>query len=159
MEIDASSVILQMVSPAVMLSACGLILVGLGNRFARVVDRIRSFNREWHLLKKMGESATEYDLDRLRIMEVQFPHLYLRGKLMRNSMFCLYNAIFLFVLCSFAIPIDIEIVTLITFCAGMGSVLAGTVYASREAFISFRLMSFEIPPQLMGGEESAAEKD
>ena len=51
MEQPTSQLIVQMVSPAVMLSACGLMLLGLGNRYGRVVDRIRAFSSEWRKLK------------------------------------------------------------------------------------------------------------
>src|SRR5881296_636404 len=80
MEPATSQLIVQMVSPAVMLSACGLMLLSLGNRYGRVVDRIRDFGSEWRELKKRG-----LDADRLRTLEVQLPDLFRRGRLLRNA--------------------------------------------------------------------------
>lgn len=128
-----------MVSPAVMLSACGLLLLGLGNRYGRVVDRIRDFGGEWRELKKLGSDAA-----RLHTLEVQLPDLFRRGRLLRNSVLSLYVAIFLFVVCSFVIPLTQSALPVLLFCAGMACVLMGTAFALRESLLSFRLIKLEV---------------
>jgi hypothetical protein len=139
MEEPTSQLIVQMVSPAVMLSACGLMLLGLGNRYGRVVDRIRAFSGEWRELKKAGAHS-----DRLRTLEVQLPDLFRRGKLLRNAVLFFYVAIFLFVVCSFVIPLTDAPLPLVLFCAGMACVLTGTLFALRETLLSFRLINLEV---------------
>jgi len=139
MDVPAPQLIVQMVSPAVMLSACGLMLLGLGNRYGRVVDRIRDYGGEWRELKKLAN-----DPDRLRTLEVQLPDLFRRGKLLRNAVLFFYIAIFLFVVCLFVIPLTDEPLPLMLFCAGMACVLTGTLFALRETLLSFRLLKLEL---------------
>lgn len=141
MEPSIAQLIVQMVSPAVMVSACGLMLLGLGNRYGRVIDRIRAFSSEWRELKRRGDDA-----DRLRTLEVQLPDLFRRGKLLRNAVLFFYVAIFLFVVCSFVIPLTNTALPLLLFCAGMACVLTGTLSALRETLLSFRLINLEVSP-------------
>jgi small-conductance mechanosensitive channel len=144
MEPTISQLIVQMVSPAVMVSACGLMLLGLGNKYARVVDRIRSFAAEVRALRKLGATATEADRHRLRILELQIPDLFRRGKLLRNALLYCYMAIASFVICSFLIPLTKSWPPLALFAAGMGCVLVAVVLAWREALLSFRLLNLEV---------------
>jgi ethanolamine transporter EutH len=141
----AQTIIVQMVSPAVMVSACGLMLLGLGNKYARVVDRIRAFGAEVRELKKLGAAATAVDTERLHVLELQLPDLYRRGKLLRNAVMYFYIGIFLFVACSIVIPLVKNWLPLALFCAGMACVLVGTVFALREILLSFRLIRLELP--------------
>ena len=81
MQPSIAQIIVQMVSPAVMISACGLMLLTLGNKYARVVDRLRSFGAEYRALKKLGADAADIDSARMRDLETQFPHVFSRGRL------------------------------------------------------------------------------
>lgn len=143
MEEPISQLIVQMVSPAVMISACGLMLLTLGNKYARVVDRIRSFSAEARALKKAGSPE---NADRLRVLELQIPDLFRRGRMLRNAVLFFYTAIGCFVVCSFTIPLGRALLALLFFCAGMASVLVATVVAWRETLLSFRLINLEVPP-------------
>jgi hypothetical protein len=144
MQAPIPQVIVQMVSPAVMVSACGLMLLGLGNKYARVVDRIRSFAAEVRALRKLGPNVSEADRHRLQILEVQIPDLFRRGKLLRNSVLHFYLAIMSFVVCSFLIPLTTTWLPLILFCTGMACVLIAAVLAWRETLLSFRLINLEV---------------
>ena len=144
MDPSISQMIVQMVSPAVMVSACGLMLLGLGNKYARVVDRIRSYAAEVRALRKLGPNATEADRHRLQILEVQIPDLFRRGKLLRNSVLYFYLAITAFVICSFMIPLTKSWLPLLLFCVGMACVLVAVVLAWRETVLSFRLLNLEV---------------
>jgi len=144
MDPSISQLIVQMVSPAVMVSACGLMLLGLGNKYARVVDRIRHFASEVRALRKLGAAATDTDRHRLEILEVQIPDLFHRGKLLRNSVLHFYMAIMLFVLCSFAIAVTKTWLPLALFAVGMGCVFVAILLAWREALLSFRLLNLEV---------------
>jgi hypothetical protein len=149
METSVAQLIVQMVSPAVMVSACGLMLLGLGNRYARVVDRIRAFAAEVRDLQKLGAGATPVDADRLRVLNVQAHDLFRRGRLLRNAVLFCHTAIMLFVICSFVIPLTRAGVPaslpLALFCAGMASVLVATIFAWLETTLSFRLLRLEVP--------------
>jgi len=84
-------------------------------------------------------------MERLRTLELQFPDLHERGRLVRNAVVSFYGAIFLFVSCSFSIPLAESRVSLVLFCAGMACVLGGTVFALRETLLSYRLIGLELP--------------
>ncbi len=139
-----SQLIVQMVSPAVMVSACGLMLLGLGNKYARVIDRIRAFAAEARSLKKLGSGAGTVDIERLHVLELQTPDLIRRGRLVRNAVLLFYAAIILFVACAFVLPLTQSWLPLALFCAGMASVLLGTSFAWSETLLSFRLINLEI---------------
>ena len=145
MQPSIAQLIVQMVSPAVMISACGLMLLTLGNKYARVVDRLRAFGAEYRTLKKLGADAAVIDSDRMRDLETQFPHVFSRGRLLRNAVLFFYTAIMFFVGCSFTIPLGVPELSLVLFCMGMGSVLVGTIFAWRETLLSFRLIRLEAP--------------
>jgi hypothetical protein len=149
METQVAQLIVQMVSPAVMVSACGLMLLGLGNRYARVVDRIRLFAAEMRELQKLSATASAVDTERLRVLNVQIPDLFRRGRLLRNAVLFCHTAIMLFVICSFVIPLTRQGVPaslpVALFCAGMAGVLMMTIFALRETLLSFRLLRYEVP--------------
>jgi hypothetical protein len=138
-----------MVSPAVMISACGLMLLTLGNKYARVVDRIRNFAAEARLLHDRAEKLSPAEAERMRMLDVQIPDLFRRGKLLRNAVLYFYTAVGLFVLCSFSIALvnfGVSIwVPILLFCAGMASVLFAVMVAWRETLLSFRLLNLEVP--------------
>lgn len=149
MDTQVAQLIVQMVSPAVMVSACGLLLLVLGNRYARVVDRIRAFAGEVRQLQKLGAKVTPEDAERLQMLNVQISDLFRRGRLVRNAILFCHTAICLFVVCSFVIPLTRAGVPtslpVALFCAGMGNVLAMAIFAWRETMLSFRLLRLEVP--------------
>lgn len=148
METSIAQLIVQMVSPAVMVSACGLMLLSLGNKYARVVDRIRLFAAEIRAIEKLGDAAAVSDMERMRTLDLQIPDLFRRGRLLRNAVLFYHTAVMLFVACSFGIPLvrfGVPVwLPLVLFCVGMGSVLAATVLAWRETLLSFRLINLEV---------------
>jgi hypothetical protein len=139
--------ILQMVSPAVMISACGLMLLTLGNKYSRVVDRIRAFTAELRALKARDGQLSMADAARKRILDLELPDLFRRGRLVRNAILEFYTAVGLFVICSFFIPLTHLGVPnwapLTLFCLGMVSVLVATITAWRETSLSFRMLNLE----------------
>ena len=146
MDQPISQLIVQMVSPAVMVSACGLMLLSLGNKYARVVDRIRNFAAEIRGLHKLGANLTAVDRQRLEMLAVQMPDLFRRGQLLRNAVLFFYVAVSFFVICSFLIPVTKPWLPLACFCLGMASVFIAVLLAGRETLVSFRLLNLEVPP-------------
>jgi hypothetical protein len=143
-------VIAEMLGPAVMVSGCGLLLLGLGNRYARVVDRLRSFTAEWRALRKSGpaDAPDGPDAERLAMLEQEFPDLLRRGRLLRDAVLMLYSAALLFVAASFAIPLGAPTAAAVVFSSAMAAVLLGVWCAAREMSLSFRLILIEIPPHV-----------
>jgi hypothetical protein len=148
-ETTVAQLIVQMVSPAVMISACGLMLLSLGNKYARVVDRIRNFAGEARALHDRADRLAAAEIERMRMLDLQIPDLFRRGKLLRNAVLYFHTAVGLFVACSFSIalaqfgmPVWVPVAL---FCAGMTSVLFATLVAWRETLLSFRLINLEVP--------------
>lgn len=129
---DAIQTIQSMLAPAMMISGCGLLFLGLQNRYGRTVDRLRQFNRE------KRESASQD----LKILEAQIKQLLLRGKLQRNALSCLLFAVIFFICTSFLILISIKL-AIVFFLIGMFSVLSGVVFAWFEIVISYRTVMME----------------
>jgi len=149
MDSAVAQLIVQMVSPAVMISACGLMLLTLGNKYARVVDRIRAFAAEARELHARNGQLTSAETTRVKVLELQIPDLFRRGRLLRNSMLHFYSAVGLFVVCSFSIPLARfgapVWVPVVIFCLGMASVMVAVMIAWRETMLSFRLVNLEVP--------------
>ena len=129
---DAIQTIQSMLAPAMMISSCGLLFLGLQNRYGRIVDRLRQFNRE------KEDSPSE----NLKVLEIQIRQLALRGKLQRNALSCLLFAVIFFICTSFLILISIKL-AIVSFLIGMVSVLAGVVFAWFELITSYRTVMME----------------
>ncbi|AGB05120.1 Protein of unknown function (DUF2721) [Aciduliprofundum sp. MAR08-339] len=82
---DTIQILQGALAPILLISAVGLLLLGLGNRIGRIIDRIRKFSEE----VRRGEVGEE----RMRIIQVQKSTLVKRLKLCRNAMLYYYLAI------------------------------------------------------------------
>jgi len=153
---DISSIvqIIQlMLAPGLMISACGLLLLGMNNKYSLVVNRIRILNEERRRsLRKMDEP--EFSLQenvRFESISKQLEKLTLRVRLVRNAVLSYTIAVALFVLTSLLIGFGylLDITRLnsfitILFLMGMLSVLAGVVFAAYETYEGYEIVKFEI---------------
>lgn len=130
-------IIQGMVAPAIMISCCGLLFLGLQNRYGRIVDRLRQFNRE--------KKSLTLSPGQVEILDKQTRQLTFRGKLQRNALSCLLLAITFFVLSSLFIIWGKPAV--ITFLVGMILVLTGAIFAGIEIIISYRTVLLETFPK------------
>ena len=81
--LNAVQIIQLMLAPALMISACGLLLLGINNKYSLVVNRIRLLNEEKRrLLSKIAEGKHSTD-DNIRVESaaVQINALVYRAKL------------------------------------------------------------------------------
>lgn len=97
--LNSLQIIQLMLAPAIMISACGLLLLGINNKYSLVTNRIRLLNEEKReLLSKLGtESSTTEDNVRIESTAVQIKELVYRAKLVRNSVLSYTTAVALFV--------------------------------------------------------------
>lgn len=146
-------IIQLMLAPAVMISACGLLLLSINNRYSLVVNRIRLLNEEKRrLMLKVGDKKPETeDNVRLESIAKQIELLVFRGKLVRNSVITFIVGIALFVLTSFFIGIlsflsfkDLNYFIIAAFLLGMISVFIGTIYMGLEAKKGYEIILFEV---------------
>ncbi len=152
-QLNAVSIIQLMLAPAIMISACGLLLLGMNNRYSLVVNRIRLLNEEKRrLLMKVGEKPITTDENvRLESIAKQISFLVYRVKLVRNSVLSYAIAVGLFVLTSLLLGISsvlsifkLNYFIIITFLLGMVSVLAGVLFAGFETKKGYDIIKFEV---------------
>ncbi len=95
MPAPANEVLGAMITPAVLISASGTLVLSTSNRLSRVVDRVRTLARE--------AEAHAKDPARAKLLADQLPRLHHRALMLRTAMTVLYCAIGLLVGCSFSI--------------------------------------------------------
>ena len=145
-------VIQLMLAPGIMISACGLLLLGMNNKYSLVVNRVRLLNEERRrVLAKAGDREFSYEENvRLESISLQIEKLTFRVKLVRNAVLSYTIAVALFVLTSLFIAIqyfaevNINVFIIIIFLFGMLSVLAGVLYAAYETKEGYSIIQLEI---------------
>jgi hypothetical protein len=148
--IEITKFISDMLAPAVMLSACGLFLLGLQNKYSNIINRIRDLNEEKRELGLIDE-LNKFQRRRLKSVAKQLVGLLRRARLDKNSILSLYAAMIFFMLSSLSIALkDLgwvlkdEIPSLILFLLGTALVFTGTVFAYLEVRISYRVVQLEV---------------
>jgi VIT1/CCC1 family predicted Fe2+/Mn2+ transporter len=153
MNISIVEVIQLMLAPGIMISACGLLLLGMNNKYSLVVGRTRALTDERRrlLAKAAGRDLTNEDNLRLESISVQLSRLIYRVKIVRNAVLCYTVAVALFVLTSLAIGAQfvfgldrLNYTITILFLAGMVSVLTGVSYAAYETRKGFEIIQYEV---------------
>ncbi|KAF0150836.1 MAG: hypothetical protein FD143_2513 [Ignavibacteria bacterium] len=153
MTLNAVQIIQLMLAPAVMINACGLLLLGINNKYSLVVNRIRLLNEEKRrLVLKIGEKApTTDDNVRLESIAVQIRALTYRAKLVRNSVLCYTISIALFVATSLVLGVSsvlslskLNFIIITTFLLGMSFVIIGIVFAALETKKGYDIVSYEV---------------
>ncbi len=151
--ISIVQVIQLMLAPGLMISACGLLLLGMNNKYSLVVNRIRLLNEEKRkLFFKAGGKDFNYEENvRLESLMMQISKLSFRVKLVKNAVLSYTIAVALFVLTSLFIGIDYMTATdkfsfgvTTFFLLGMLSVLIGVVYAAYETKKGFDIIQLEV---------------
>ncbi len=141
-----------MLAPGLMVSACGLLLLGMNNKYSLVVNRIRLLNEERRrVLGKAADREFSYEENvRLESISLQIDKLTFRVKLVRNAVLSYTIAVALFVITSLLIGIqyfaavNINVLITIIFLLGMVSVLAGVLYAAYETKEGYSIIQLEV---------------
>jgi ribose/xylose/arabinose/galactoside ABC-type transport system permease subunit len=142
-----------MLAPGLMISACGLLLLGMNNKYSLVVNRIRLLNEERRkTLRKIDEPEFSYRENvRLESISKQLEKLTYRVHLVRNAVLFYTIAVALFVITSLLIGFGylLEMTRLTSFITtlfllGMVSVLCGVICAAYETYKGYEIVKFEI---------------
>jgi hypothetical protein len=102
---SALAVLTAMITPAVLISACGSMILSTSHRLGRVVDRVRA------LSDKLDELSTKQQLDsvdakeRQTVIFAQMDKLTSRARILQRSMVTFYLALGMFVATSVAIGV------------------------------------------------------
>lgn len=155
MEISVTvvQVIQAMLAPGIMISACGLLLLGMNNKYSLVVNRIRLLGEERRRfsIKASHEEFLYQDEIRLKSISIQLERLIYRVKLVRNAVLSYSIAVGLFVLTSMQIGFsfvlkipEAESLIISSFSLGMLLVFVGICYAAVETIKGYEIINYEI---------------
>jgi hypothetical protein len=143
-----------MLAPAVMINACGLLLLGINNKYSSMINRIRLLNEEKRRYMINIEHNKELDyLETARLQSVrkQISVLQYRLRLIRNSIFSITIGLFLFILTSLLIGIEAFVgaaltkyIFISTFALGMILIGIGLVFLLSDTLKGFNIVQVEI---------------
>jgi Protein of unknown function (DUF2721) len=143
-----------MLAPAVMISACGLLLLGISNKYSSITNRLRILNEErrrYHNKMNSGVELDYLETTRLQSISRQLDDLLFRLKLVRNVILFYVFGIFLFIFTSLLIGVDIFLNTKITdyfalstFILGLISVGVGLIFSLTETMKGYKILELEI---------------
>jgi hypothetical protein len=140
-------------APGVMISACGLLLLSISNKFTSVLNRIRALTEEKRKIAAYisDRHLTPPENRRLESISRQVRGLLIRAKIIRNSIFCYLMAIGLFVITSLLIGIDyfipnvqLRYFILGSFLVGMVIVFCGVILGVLDIMRAFKIVEFEV---------------
>lgn len=144
-----------MITPAVLISACGTLIFSTSTRLARIVDRTRGLTRLMEAIFS-GETRDFVD-ERRHQIDLQLGMYAERGRLVQQSLTAFYVALGIFVGTTIAIGLSAFVPRLsflpgLLGIAGTLELFRGCVLLIRETRISFRSVAAEMEFTLRLGE-------
>lgn len=100
---SAIAVLTAMITPAVLISACGALILSTSARLGRVVDRVRALSDRFEELAQDGGHEKMLYEERRAVIFDQLDRLTNRARLLQRSMTVFYLALGSFVMTSVAI--------------------------------------------------------
>ena len=97
---SAVAVLTAMITPAVLISACGSMILSTSSRLGRVVDRVRALSDKLEELARKNSAETK---ERQGVIFAQLDMLTSRARILQRSMVAFYLATGMFVATSVAI--------------------------------------------------------
>ena len=91
-----------MITPAVLISACGSMILSTSSRLGRVVDRVRALSDKLEELARQNSAETK---ERQGVIYAQLDKLTSRARILQRSMVAFYLATGMFVATSVAIGV------------------------------------------------------
>ncbi|HEY3040931.1 MAG TPA: DUF2721 domain-containing protein [Pyrinomonadaceae bacterium] len=99
---SAVAVLTAMITPAVLISACGSMILSTSSRLGRVVDRVRALSDK---LEDLARSRSDDTKERQGVIFAQLDKLTSRARILQRSMVAFYLATGMFVATSVAIGV------------------------------------------------------
>jgi hypothetical protein len=148
----AQQTIQAILTPALMISACGLLLLGLNNRYAIVINRIRGLNDEKRKKLADPEGIDREYVDALRFESVmrQIPSLLTRANYLRRSLIFLWIGVIAYILSSLLLGaglffgLDAATLAVWVFMAGLLSAAVGVIFALLDITLAYRVLKLEV---------------
>lgn len=156
--ISGIEAIQAILAPALGISATALLLLNMHNRFSITINRIRVLNEErrrYHIKISNNEETGAYEQFRYSSISSQLIMLTQRCKELRNAILYIIGSIFLFVISSLLIGVNIFVSTeilrtapILVFSVGMILVLVGIVYSAMDVVNSFKVTEVEVKGEI-----------
>ncbi|MBE0642577.1 MAG: DUF2721 domain-containing protein [Bacteroidetes bacterium] len=148
----AQQTIQAILTPALMISACGLLLLGLNNRYAIVISRIRILNDEKRRKLADPEGIDREYVDALRFESVlqQIPSLLTRANYLRRSLIFLWLGVIGYLVSSILLGLGLffglnaAAFAVWIFLLGLVSAAVGVVFALLDITLAFRVLKLEV---------------
>ena len=147
------SILTTMITPAVLISACGALVLSTSVRLGRVVDRVRALSERFEeLARKRPEEVVLFD-ERLELTFTQLDWLTTRARHLQRAMTTFYIALGLFVATTVSIgfigaaaPISTGLQWLPVALGMVGAALlfVGTILLGFEATLALRSIHSEM---------------
>lgn len=141
------------IAPAVMINACGLLLLGISNRYTVILTRVRTLNEEKRrIVARLGDrEATSDDTIRLESIARQIDRLLVRAVYARNAVLSYLGGVGLFVLTSLLIGADffsgvleLRHAILTAFLAGIVAMMAGVIYGILDTRKAYEVIRYDV---------------
>ena len=134
----SSRILTSMITPAVLISACGTLILSTSARMGRIFDRVNVMKGE---IEAVITGSISHPEDRITHLRGQIDLQRRRAMLIQKAMLSLYTATLLFVASSLAIAVNVAydskdlawVPTLIALCGGLFLFIASALllYESR----------------------------
>src|SRR5262245_9002113 len=109
-----------MITPAVLISACGALIFSTSSRLGRVIDRVRALSAKFEQVAKNPEDDEMFE-ERRALIFSQLDRQTSRARLIQRAMTAYYTALGIFVATTVAIAIAAAVARNFTWIAvGMG---------------------------------------
>ena len=137
---DAFRLLSISVTPVVLISACGLVLLALYNRLGAILVRIRAFHQQKIELLENADNGDDQVM-LLKMLDSQISKVTFKAKTIQNGLYCLLSAILAFLICSLlgattVLHKSLGVVALGMHVVGLCLFLAGIGLAIRELTLS-----------------------
>jgi hypothetical protein len=147
----AQQTIQAILTPALMISACGLLLLGLNNRYVSVVTRMRTLNDEKRRRLSDPDAIDREYVDALRFESVmrQIPLLLTRVSYLRRSLMYLWCGVICYLSTSLLLATsllllkDVAAFAVWVFLLGLVFALVGVVYALMDIVLADKVLRYE----------------
>ena len=146
---NALAVLTAMITPAVLISACGALIFSTSSRLGRVVDRVRSLTAKFEELARHPEADDMADERRVLIFG-QLRRQSTRAVLIQRAMVAFYLALGIFVATSIAVAVVGVIAQSLTWVAvvmgltGAVVMLVGTLFLIVESRLALGAITSEM---------------
>jgi hypothetical protein len=138
---SALAVLTAMITPAVLISACGTLVLSTSTRLARVIDRVRQMSERADDLEERKGALPDYDSRRATLLR-QMRTLARRGRLLQFSLTLFYLGVAIFVATSVAIGLvaagwtRVDWIPVVLALTGALMLLAGSLVLIAESRIA-----------------------